>query len=138
VSAFVSADCERARAGASLALDCELSELERAWVRAHVAGCPDCAAFVAGLREVTHELRAAPLPKPSRPLAPRLPRRRLVPALVVLAAVLFAAAGGGVAGSLGGSQPSPSVHVSGAKLSMLFRSTPQTRPGSRLPLRFPV
>ena len=70
VDAVLQQDCERARAQASLALDCELSELERAWLRTHLADCESCAAFVAGLREVTLELRAAPKPKPSRPLLP--------------------------------------------------------------------
>jgi predicted anti-sigma-YlaC factor YlaD len=70
VDAVLPQDCERARAHASLALDCELSELERAWLRTHLADCESCDAFVAGLREVTHELRAAPLPEPSRPLLP--------------------------------------------------------------------
>ncbi|HEY3544007.1 MAG TPA: zf-HC2 domain-containing protein [Gaiellaceae bacterium] len=62
--------CERARARASMALDCELSQLERAQLRSHLDSCAECAAFLAGLREVTHELRAAPLPAPSRPLLP--------------------------------------------------------------------
>ncbi len=70
VDALLPEDCERARAHASLAIDCELSELERAWLRTHLAECESCDAFVAGLREVTHELRRAPLPEPSRPLLP--------------------------------------------------------------------
>jgi len=53
-----------------MAVDCELSQLERAQLRSHLDSCADCAAFLAGLREVTHELRAAPLPAPSRPLLP--------------------------------------------------------------------
>jgi predicted anti-sigma-YlaC factor YlaD len=68
VDAVLPEDCERARARASLALDCELSQLERAHLRAHLADCASCATFVSGLREVTHELRTAPLPAPSRPL----------------------------------------------------------------------
>ena len=70
VDAVLPEDCERARSHASLAIDCELSELERAWLRAHLDGCVGCSAFLAGLREVTHELRGAPLPEPSRPLLP--------------------------------------------------------------------
>ena len=70
VGAVLPQACERARAHASLALDCELSELERAWLRTHLAGCETCDAFVAGLREVTHELRQAELPEPSRTLLP--------------------------------------------------------------------
>ena len=70
MGAVLPEDCERARAHASLALDCELSELERAWLRAHLADCESCESFVTGLREVTHELRAAELPEPSRTLLP--------------------------------------------------------------------
>jgi predicted anti-sigma-YlaC factor YlaD len=70
VAAVLPEDCERARAHASLALDCELSELERAWLRTHLASCESCDAFVAGLRELTHELRQAELPEPSRTLLP--------------------------------------------------------------------
>lgn len=73
MDALLPAECERARAQASLALDCELSELERAQLRAHLVACPACDEFVAGLREVTEELRSAPLPPPSRPLTPPTP-----------------------------------------------------------------
>jgi anti-sigma factor RsiW len=64
MEAVLPQECERARARASLALDCELSQLERAHLRSHLDGCDSCATFVAELREVTHELRAAPLPAP--------------------------------------------------------------------------
>ena len=70
VGAVLPEECERARAQSSLALDCELSELERASLRTHLASCESCDAFVAGLREVTHELRQAELPEPSRTLLP--------------------------------------------------------------------
>ena len=65
MEAILPQECERARARASQALDCELSQLERAHLRSHLDGCDSCATFVAELREVTHELRAAPLPPPS-------------------------------------------------------------------------
>ena len=65
MEAVLPQECERARARASQALDCELSQLERADLRSHLEGCDSCAMFVAELREVTHELRAAPLPPPS-------------------------------------------------------------------------
>jgi len=68
VGGLLAAECERARARASLALDCELSQLERAQLRAHLDACASCSKFLAELREVTHELRAAALPAPSRPL----------------------------------------------------------------------
>jgi predicted anti-sigma-YlaC factor YlaD len=53
--------CDRARAGASAALDGELSHLEHVWVRAHIAACPDCRAFVATARGATALLRQSPL-----------------------------------------------------------------------------
>ncbi|HET8529088.1 MAG TPA: hypothetical protein VFL60_09270 [Gaiellaceae bacterium] len=70
VEAVLPEECERARAQASLALDCELSEHERAQLCAHLSRCGDCTAFVGGLRNLTLELRTAPLPEPSRPIAP--------------------------------------------------------------------
>ena len=134
VDGLLAAECERARAQASLALDCELSELERAHLRSHLAGCEACAAFVAGLREVTHELRAAPLPVPSRPLVPRTHRARRLPVVVAAIAVLVAAAAaGGVAGSLRSEGAPTSVTAKGAGLARLFAARPETLPGSRLP-----
>ena len=59
--------CERTRGWASLALDGELSELERALMQAHVERCPGCARFVADVGAVTEALRSAapePLPHP--------------------------------------------------------------------------
>ena len=118
----MSQDCERARARASLALDCELSQLERAHLRAHVDECASCAAFLVGLREVAYELRAAPLPAPSRPLAPR--RRRRGPAAIALLLVVAAAGAGGLAGSLT-TAPTP-VHAVATQSGL---------PGARLVLR---
>jgi anti-sigma factor RsiW len=134
MEAVLAAECERARTWASLALDCELSELERVHLRAHLSECEACATFVGGLREVTHELRAAPLPLPSRPLLPRTHRGRRVPmVLATVAAILVAAAAGGLAGSLR-TEPAPAtVTATGVKLAALFASRPQKLPGTRLP-----
>ena len=74
MEAILPQECERARARASQALDCELSQLERAHLRSHLDGCESCATFVAELREVTHELRAAPLPSPDLPSPLHSPR----------------------------------------------------------------
>jgi anti-sigma factor RsiW len=123
VEALLSEDCERARSRASLALDCELSQLERAHLRAHLDDCASCAVFVAGLREVTHELRAAPLPAPSRPLLPRR-RRGRGPAAIALLLVVAAAGAGGLAGSLTTEQAP--VHAI---------TTQSGLPGARLVLR---
>src|SRR3954454_21287455 len=127
MEAVLAAECERARALASLAVDCELSELERMQLRTHLAGCEACESFLVTLRDVTHELRAAPLPKPSRPLVPRVGRRP--PLFVAALAVALAAFAGGVAGSLT-SAPAPlRAHAIVAV---------QHLPGTRLPLRAAV
>ena len=124
VDAVLPEDCERARARASLALDCELSQLERAHLHAHLDGCASCAAFVEGLREVTHELRAAPLPAPSRPLVPR--RGRIGPTLLALAVIAVSAALGGTAGSLR------------TVRTISHATVTHDLPGARLPLRVAV
>ena len=127
VEAVLPEACERARAQASLALDCELSEHERAQLRTHLSACGDCAAFVGGLRNLTHELRAAPLPQPSRPLVPRRPRRLRGPVLFAALVVVGASAlAGGLAGLLRHeSRPTvvaartlaPQLHLPGVRLS---------------------
>jgi putative zinc finger protein len=133
VELVLAAECERARTWASLAIDCELSELERAHLRAHLARCEDCAVFVGGLREVTHELRAAPLPLPSRPLVPCTRRGRRVPLALATIAIVVAATAGGFAGSLR-SKPAPAaVTATGVRLAALFTARPTKLPGSRLP-----
>jgi len=134
MEAVLAAECERARTWASLALDSELSELERVHLRAHLAGCDACESFVGGLREVTHELRAAPLPHPSRPLVPRTHRARRLPlVLATVVAIAVAAGAGSLAGSLR-SKPAPAtVTATGVKLAALFASRPQKLPGTRLP-----
>jgi predicted anti-sigma-YlaC factor YlaD len=53
--------CARARSLASLRLDGEISELEAALLDAHLARCPDCAAYALGSSAATAALRAAPL-----------------------------------------------------------------------------
>ncbi len=89
-----SSQCERTRELASLHLDCELSELEVALLRAHQSRCHECGAFVLSLGGFTRELRAAPLESPSRPVT--LPRRR-----TALRSVQFAAAAAAVAAVAG-------------------------------------
>jgi predicted anti-sigma-YlaC factor YlaD len=60
--------CERARTYASLRLDGELSEFERALLEAHVASCDACRAFAADVDALTAELRAAKHERLERPL----------------------------------------------------------------------
>jgi len=134
VEAVLPEQCERARAQASLALDCELSEHERVQLRAHLARCGDCAAFVGGLRNLTVELRTAPLPQPSRPLAPPRRTHRLHgPALFVTVtlAVLGAAFAGGLAGTL---RQGPQHTIVAAQAVQ----RPLHLPGARFPNRVPV
>jgi len=127
MEAVLAAECERARERASLAVDCELSELERRQLKAHLAACRACESFLVTLRDVTHELRAAPLPKPSRPLFPRIGRRP--PLYLAALAVALAASAGTVAGTLT-SAPAP--------LRAHALVAVQHLPGTRLPLRVAV
>jgi predicted anti-sigma-YlaC factor YlaD len=107
--------CDRARTWASLELDGELSELERALLTAHLRSCEECAGFVARLDAVTTVLRAGPLEVRERPLFPvaRHPaaRGRRVALQVALAAALagIAVGLGVLAGPLigGSEEPSP-------------------------------
>ena len=69
--------CDRAREYASLRLDGELSDFERALLDSHLDRCPSCRAFADDLVGVSDLLRAAPLERPS--IAVTLPRRRFVP-----------------------------------------------------------
>ena len=66
--------CDRAREYASLRLDGELSEFERALLDSHLERCPSCRVFAGDLVAVTDRLRSAPLVAPE--LAITLPRRR--------------------------------------------------------------
>jgi anti-sigma factor RsiW len=53
--------CELVREQLSLALDCELSQLEEARIDAHLASCAGCTTFRAELGTATRILRTAPL-----------------------------------------------------------------------------
>jgi predicted anti-sigma-YlaC factor YlaD len=128
MGAVLSMECEHARARASLALDGELSQVERAHLRAHVGRCTDCAAFARELDGLTQELRSAPFQRPRE----RVPARRRRPAArrlqlgLVAAVVAFAAGLGSLAGSL-------------THRSMLHSGSPPPRvPGAQLPLRTPA
>jgi predicted anti-sigma-YlaC factor YlaD len=114
---FAERGCERAHAWASLELDREISQLERALLAAHLGRCAACAQSVAEMRAVAEALRGAPLERPARPLylpAPAPARRRTAVAVRLAAAAtlaVVAAALGVFAGSFdrgGPSSPAPS------------------------------
>ena len=57
------ARCERARVTSALAPDAELTELERRLLDAHLARCPECTAFAAGVEAATALVRSTePVP----------------------------------------------------------------------------
>jgi len=66
--------CERAREWASLRLDGELSELERALLDAHTRRCAACEHYVAEIDAITASIRSAELERLPRPVV--LPLRR--------------------------------------------------------------
>lgn len=96
--------CDRAREWISADLDGELSELECALLRAHLAGCIYCAAQVRGLADATVRLRFAALDRGDVPQFTVPRRRRLSLRAVQAGAAAFAVAG--VAG-LGALLPTP-------------------------------
>jgi hypothetical protein len=71
-------NCERVRSQISMALDAEVSELDRRLVAAHLARCGECRAIESAVRAFTDELRAAPLESPRQPIVVtrHRPRRR--------------------------------------------------------------
>jgi predicted anti-sigma-YlaC factor YlaD len=106
--------CERAQAWASLDVDGELSQLERALLAAHLRRCAGCTAATAELRALAEAVRGAPPEHPSRSLVvpvKRAARARGVAARLALAATLAALAAGlgVVAGSVGGEDRGPSA-----------------------------
>lgn len=89
--------CARARFWGSLRVDGELSELEGALLDAHLSGCADCRAVVAGFATATESLRAAPLAQPD-PVAvsPRRSPRRFLATVAVAVVVLAGVVAGGL------------------------------------------
>jgi len=68
--------CERARMTSALAPDAELTELERRLLDAHLARCPECSAFAAGVEAATAAVRSAELVPLAYPIHVSAWRRR--------------------------------------------------------------
>jgi anti-sigma factor RsiW len=132
----------------SLALDGELSEIERVSLRAHVGRCAACAAFEGDMGALTMELRGAPLVSLATAdagglAAPvTLPRRRSTAVRVLqisaaAAAVVLAAGLGSLAGSLssGGAPTATTVaRTAGGNLgAQLDRGIVAMAPAQKLP-----
>jgi ferric-dicitrate binding protein FerR (iron transport regulator) len=134
----MSQQCETSREWVSLRLDGELSELEEAMLRRHIAGCVDCRTFEEAAESFTTRLRGAPLESVA-PLFEAVPhgagRRRFVgvgavaAALAASAAVLFAPA-------LGSSPSSLQLGELGAGTADV--SLDAMRAGERARMRLPV
>jgi anti-sigma factor RsiW len=113
MEAVLTTECERAHSWVSLGLDGELSEVEQALLRLHVARCAACAGYALDLDALTRELRTAPL---ARPAVAGMPQRRrsagrpLLQVGAAAAAVAIAAGLGSLAGSLHSHQ-SPSFTI---------------------------
>jgi anti-sigma factor RsiW len=140
--------CDRARLWASLAVDGEISELERASLAAHASACPACAAYAAGLGALAGVLRTAPPVEPGRLLFRREPLRytrvRAIQVLAAAAAVVAAVGLGHFAASLtapGGAAPSRSAvaatqepYVEQSLLALLARPSGPAPHGRMLPV----
>ncbi len=82
------------RAQISVALDSELSQLERAMVNVHLARCAECRAYEVEVAAFTHALREAPLERTASLTVRRLPRRATLRAVPAVAAGLMIAVAG--------------------------------------------
>ena len=110
--------CERAREWASLRLDGELSEFERAQLGAHLEGCTSCSTYAERVSRATAALREAALVPVGAPVALPAHRRSRLPLRVyqlgAATAVLAAAVGlGSILGAHASQSDTPAVVSSG-------------------------
>jgi predicted anti-sigma-YlaC factor YlaD len=136
----LAAECERARAWASLGLDGELSQVEQALMRAHVGRCAVCAEFASDVGALTQELRTTALERVvvvgRLPARRRSSRRRTLQLGAAAAVVVIAAGLGSLAGSLssqhGRQSASPQFTPQALRVAALSALRPQRLPGTRL------
>lgn len=128
--------CDRAHAWASLGLDEELSELERARLDAHLARCRTCAREVSQMRAVARLMRETPPEIPSEPVfvARSSHAHRPIGLRVAIAATLAVAAAGlgVVAGHVGGTKP-PAVPTTNSDIAILPSDARKDVQGLRVP-----
>jgi len=95
--------CDRARAWASLRADGELSELESAFLDAHLGRCVDCRSFALSAQTVAAALRSVHLERPAPfALAPARARTRSAVRALQFAAVAAVIVAAGLAASASG------------------------------------
>jgi predicted anti-sigma-YlaC factor YlaD len=141
MGAVLAAECERARGWASLGLDGELSQVEQALLRAHVARCARCAEFASDVGALTQELRTTTLERvavDAMPARRRSSGRRMLQLGAAAAVVVIAAGLGSLAGSLSSGRPgqlsaSAQFTPQGLRVAALLASRPQRLPSTRLP-----
>jgi predicted anti-sigma-YlaC factor YlaD len=131
--------CDRAREYASLRLDGELSDFERALLDSHLERCPSCRVFADDLVGVTDRLRTAPLEQPA--IAITLPSRRRVALRGIqvgaaAAAVVSVVGIGALFGLLNSSATTPSP-ASAAKLASMAAEKREFRDLRRAVLTIP-
>jgi ferric-dicitrate binding protein FerR (iron transport regulator) len=133
-----SQQCETSREWISLRLDGELSELEEAMLRRHVAGCGDCRTFEESAELFTTRLRSAPLETlaPVFAAAPHGAGRRRFVGVGAIAAALAASAAVFFAPGLGSSPSSLQLGELGSGTADVTLDA--MRAGERARMRLPA
>jgi predicted anti-sigma-YlaC factor YlaD len=119
----MSANCERARAWASLRLDGELSELEQALLTAHVSRCEACREYEERVSAAVLVLRSQPLEPVEHPVAVSARRRARVRPLGLARVAAVAAAVFGVTTVLGTESPKGPSSSPPAQVSVLVNAS---------------